>query len=321
MEEEPRSGSHRSILNDLSNLRIFVAVVEGRSFTEAGRRLRIVPSTVSKHIAALETRIRGQLIIRSTQQLSVTELGRSFYEQCVNILQEVENAENLLGAYQAEPQGLLRVTAATVLATRHLTPILNSFLDRYPKVKLDLALTTVAEDLVADGIDVAIRISNNLDPNLVAVKLAPNIRVFCASPEYLAREGRPASVEDLTRHNCLVMRNVTQSAAWPMKLEDGSFKNIVVSGNFVTNNGDMLRQALLSGRGIGHLARFMVHDHIESGELVELFPESRTIASHIYVVFPKRRNLPLKTRAFVDHLRAEFRHAIPWAEPLPSSSE
>lgn len=321
MEDEPRSGSHRSILNDLSNLRIFVAVVEGRSFTEAGRRLRIVPSTVSKHIAALETRIRGQLIIRSTQQLSITELGRNFYEQCVTILQEVENAENLLVTYQAEPQGLLRVTAATVLATRHLMPILNSFQQRYPKVKLDLALTTVAEDLVADGIDVAIRISNDLDPNLVAVKLAPNIRIFCASPDYLGRNGRPATVEDLTAHNCLVMRNVTQAASWPMRLEDGSFRDVLVSGDFVTNNGDMLRQALLSGRGIGHLARFMVHDHIESGELVELFPESRTVGSHIYVVFPKRRNLPLKTRAFVDHLRAEFRHAIPWAEPLPAALE
>lgn len=321
MEDPLSGGTHRSVLNDLGNLRVFVAVVEASSFTEAGRKLQIVPSTVSKHIAALEARIKGQLIIRSTQRLSVTELGRRFYERCVAILQEVENAENEIGDYQAEPQGLLRVSAATVLATRHLMPLLSSFLDRHPKVKLELTLTTVTEDLVADGIDVAIRISNNLDPNLVAVKLAPNIRVFCASPKYLEREGYPATVADLTAHNCLAIRNVFQSSAWPMRKDDGSFENIVVGGNFSTNNGDILRQALLAGLGIGHLARFMVHDHIESGELVELFPESRTVASHIYAVFPKRRDLPLKTRAFIDHMRAEFRTAIAWADPLSSTLE
>lgn len=315
MDDPLNAGGHRSVLNDLGNLRVFVAVVEASSFTEAGRRLQIVPSTVSKHIAALEAKVQGQLVIRSTQQLSVTELGRRFYERCVSILQEVESAENEIGEYQAEPQGLLRISAATVLATRHLTPLLTSFLQRHPKVRIDLALTTVVDDLVADGIDVALRISNNLDPNLVAVKLAQNIRIFCASPDYLRREGHPRSVAELTSHNCLVMRNVAQSVAWPMRREDGSFENIVVSGNFVTNNGDMMRQALLAGWGIGHLARFMVHDHIQSGELVELFPDSRTIASHIYLVFPKRRNLPLKTRAFVDHMRAEFRTAIPWADP------
>lgn len=314
--DDPLVGlGHRSVLNDLGNLRVFVAVVEASSFTEAGKRLQIVPSTVSKHIAALEAKVQGQLVIRSTHQLSITELGRRFYERCVSILHEVESAEIEIDEYQAEPQGLLRISAATVLATRHLTPLLTSFLERCPKVRIDLALTTVADDLVADGIDVALRISNNLDPSLVAVKLAPNIRIFCASPEYLRREGHPQSVAELTSHNCLVMRNVTQSVAWPMRREDGSFENIVVSGNFVTNNGDMMRQALLAGWGIGHLARFMVDEHIQSGELVELFPDSRTVASHIYLVFPKLRNLPLKTRAFVDHMRAEFRAANPWAEP------
>jgi len=124
-------GGHRSVLNDLGNLRVFVAVVEANSFTEAGKRLQIVPSTVSKHIAALEAKVQGQLVIRSTHQLSITELGRHFYERCVSILHEVESAECEIDDYQAEPQGLLRISAATVLATRHLTPLLTSFLERY----------------------------------------------------------------------------------------------------------------------------------------------------------------------------------------------
>jgi DNA-binding transcriptional LysR family regulator len=309
------SGDYRSALDDLGALRVFVAVVDVGSLTEAAHRLSIMPSTVSKHLSGLEAKVSGQLIIRSTKQLHVTELGRRFYDRCLAILHEVEEAEIEIGHYNAEPQGILRISAAPVFASRHLMPVLTRFLARYPKVRLDLNLTNTEEDLIASGIDAAIRISNDLDASLFAVRLAPNVRVFCASPAYLEKQGCPASVAELVNHNCLVVRNVSQSATWPMRLPDGELKNVLVSGSFVCNSGDMLRQALLAGIGIGHLASFMVHDHLLSGELIELFPESRVIASHVYVVFPKKRNMPLKTRAFVDHLKSEFSVAPPWAEP------
>ncbi|WP_231639152.1 LysR family transcriptional regulator [Sphingomonas profundi] len=301
------------MIDDLGALRAFVAVVEAGSFSAAGRRLRVVPSTISKHVAELESRVSGQLVIRSTKRLSITELGSRFYDRCLSILHEVEETENEIGEYNAEPQGLLRVSAATVFTTRHMTPILVRFLRKYPKVRLDISLSTSAEDIVADGIDVAIRISNNLDPGLIALKLAPNMRVYCAAPDYLARHGTPGSLADLAGHNCLVVRGVTQSARWPQRLADGSIEQVAVSGSFVSDNGDLVRQALLEGLGIGHLARFMVDEHIRSGELVELFPESREPASNIYAVYAKRKNLPLKTRAFLDHLRAEFATPPSWA--------
>jgi DNA-binding transcriptional LysR family regulator len=306
-------GRPRSVIDNLSLLRAFVAVVEAGSFSEAGRRLRVVPSTVSKHISALESRLNGHLVVRSTKHLSVTELGHRFYEHCLAILRQVEEAELEIGEYNAEPQGLLKVSAAPVFATRHLAPIFYRFLQKNPKVTLDTTLTTTSEDLVARGIDVAIRISNDLDLGLIALKLAANTRVYCAAPVYLERCGRPATGTELLSHNCLLVRGVAQSARWPIRNERGEIEHVTVSGNFVSDNGDVLRQMLLAGLGVGHLARFMVHDHLATGDLVELFPDSRVVASHIYAVYPERRNMPLKTRAFLDHLRAEFRDPPPWA--------
>jgi DNA-binding transcriptional LysR family regulator len=306
-------GRPRSVIDNLSLLRAFVAVVEAGSFSEAGRRLRVVPSTVSKHISALESRLNGHLVVRSTKHLSVTELGQRFYEHCLAILRQVEEAELEIGEYNAEPQGLLKVSAATVFASRHLAPIFFRFLQKNPKVTLDTTLTTTSEDLVARGIDVAIRISNDLDLGLIALKLAANTRVYCAAPAYLERRGRPATGTELLTHNCLLVRGVAQSARWPIRNARGEIEHVTVSGNFVSDNGDVLRQMLLAGLGVGHLARFMVHEHLVAGDLVELFPDSRVVASHIYAVYPERRNMPLKTRAFLDHLRAEFSIPPPWA--------
>lgn len=303
----------RFLIDDLMLLRAFVAVVETRSFTGAGKRLNVVPSTISKHIASLERRLDGRLITRTTKHLSVTELGARFYERCLLIFHEVEEAELEIGEYQAEPQGNLRISAATTLAVRHFGPIFVSFLQRYPKVTLEVSLSATNKDLVADGYDVGIRISSELDPNLIALKLAPNTRVYCASPLYLQKNGYPEAPRDLLNHNCLVMRGVLQSSRWPFIMPDGAVESVVVSGNYVADNGDLLRQALLTGIGVGYLARFIVQEHLDSGELVEIFPESRVTTSNIYVVYPDRKKLPLKTRAFIDHLRDEFRLPPAWA--------
>lgn len=321
MEEEAGSWSHRTAINDLATLRVFAAVVEAGSFTEAGRRLRIVPSTVSKHIAALEAQLKSQLITRSTQRLSVTELGYRFYDRCRVILQDVEDAEREVSEYKAEAQGLLRVSAAPVLAGRHLVPMLDRFLSAHPKVRIELNVTTLSEDLVGNGLDAAIRISNTVDPSLVAVKLADNDRIYCATPAYLERHGRPATIADLVRHNCLVIRNIAQSPNWPMRLPTGDIERIHVSGNFVSNDADTVLQALLLDLGIGHIARFLVHDMVSRGQLIELFPQHRVIVSRIFVVFPKRRDLPLKTRAFIDHLKVEFHHRSPWVDEQVSNLE
>ena len=303
----------RFFLDNLMLLRAFVAVVELGSFTAAGRHLGVVPSTVSKHIAALEQQLSGQLVIRTTKTLSITELGSRFYKRCLAILHEVEEAEFEVGEYNSEPQGRLRVSAPVTLATHVLAPVFFSYARLYPKVSLELSLTPASEDLVASGTDVAIRISNALDPRLVALKLAPNLRLYCASPEYLAAKGTPSSPADLRDHDCVVVRSIQQSASWAFRAGDGRIEHVIVSSNLSADNVDIVAQAVLAGLGIGHLSRFLVADHIASGRLVELFPGSRVVESNIYAVYPERRNLALKTRAFLDHLKSEFRRPPPWA--------
>lgn len=301
-----KTTAHRSALDDLAKLRVFTEVVEAGTFSAAGRRLGIVPSTVSKHISSLEAQLRGQLITRSTQQLSVTELGQRFYERCRVILHEVEVAEQEVREYQGEPQGLLRLSVAPVLAVGHLMTLMAKFAALHPKVDLEVTVTPESQNLFASGIDAALRITREPDPDLVAVKLGLNERVFCASPEYLRRHGAPNDVAALKEHNCLVIKNVVQSAEWPMRNEAGRRSTVSVSGNFVSNNADLVRQALLAHMGIGHIALFLVERHLADGSLVELFPDQRVLFSRIYVVFPKRRHLPLKTRAFVDFVRDHF---------------
>lgn len=301
------------LLDNLTLLRAYVAVVELQSFTAAGKRLNVVPSTMSKHIATLERQLSCQLVTRSTKTLSITELGERFYLRCLSILHEVEEAEIEVSDYKAEPQGLLRVSAPTTLATHVLAPIFFRFKQRYPKVTLDLTLTPASQDLVSSGTDVAIRISSGLDPSLVALKLAPNIRLYCASPDYLARHGKPVRPVDLAQHDCVVVKSIQQSASWPFRMADGRIEHVVVSGGLSADNVEMIERAVLAGLGIAHLSRFLVEQHIASGALIELFPESRTAGSAIYAVYPERRNLALKTRAFIDHLRAEFVNAPAWA--------
>lgn len=308
-----RAEHARFLIDNLTLLRAFVAVVELHSFTSAGRRLQVVPSTMSKHIATLEQQLSCQLVIRTTKTLSITELGTRFYKRCLSILHEVEQAEAEVGEYKSEPQGLLRVSAPTTFTTHVLAPIFFRFKQRFPKVMLDLSLTPASENLVSSGTDVAIRISGGLDPNLVALKLAPNTRLCCASPDYLARHGVPSAPAELGRHDCVVVKSVQQSASWPFRTADGGTEHVVVSGGVSADNVEVIAQAVLAGLGIGHLARFVVQNHIDNGELVELFPKNRVVDSHIYAVYPERRNLALKTRAFIDHLRAEFHEPPAWA--------
>jgi DNA-binding transcriptional LysR family regulator len=289
-----------------------VAVVEAGSFSEAGYRLNVVPSTISKLVSALEERILGQLLVRSTKRLAVTELGAHFYERCLSILHEVEAAEGEIGAYQSEPQGKLRVTAPTSFATHHLANLVPSFLERYPKVSVEFRLTSELLDLVDQAIDVAIRIGGNLEPSLVAVKLAPNIRAICAAPAYIEKHGRPETPSQLTQHNCILANESSSTAKWPIA-DDSLGGSITVSGNLIVNNGDMYRRTVVDGIGIGYMAKFLAYDDIRSGRLIELFPDKRVIGSYIYAAYPERRNLPLKTRAFIDHIREAFRVPPGWA--------
>ncbi|MFD2497749.1 substrate binding domain-containing protein [Rhizorhabdus histidinilytica] len=213
--------------------------------------------------------------------------------------------------YQMEPQGKLRITVGPSFAGYHLPRLIPSFLERYPKISLDFRVTPELVDLIDHSIDVAIRISSNLEPGLIAVKLAPNIRSVCVSPAYVEKFGMPAEPRDLENHNCLLTNEASSTAKWRL-LQDGVENVVHVSGNLVVNHGDIYKQAILDGVGIGHLSRYLVYQEINDGRLIELFPDRGVVNSFIYVVYPQRRNLPLKTRVFIDHLRDAFRGTPEW---------
>lgn len=304
--DSPCMPSHRSMLDDLNLLRSFVTVVATGSFSGAGRQLNIVPSTVSKHIAALETRINGQLITRSTTQLSITELGERFHARCVNILDEVSMAEEELETYQAEAQGTLRV-AVTALAARSLiAPVIKSFMSRYPKVRLELSFPSSTELTVGRGYDLVLQTSDQLGLELIAVKLAPITMVCCASPAYLAAEGVPQKPADLKQHNCLVVGEPSRCHTWWLTEPNGTEASVSVAGNMACQDEEMLRCLAISGAGIARIPNVLVQSALANGELVEIFPRCRRVDQHLFAVYAQRRNLALKTRAFLDHLKAEL---------------
>ncbi len=296
----PPPGEHG--IKDLTSLRIFVRVVELQSFSQVARRVGITPATVSKHVSSLEHAVHARLINRTTRRLFVTEAGQRLYEHCVRVLQELDAAESELAEIKGEPAGSLHVTAPLMFALRRLSPRLPEFLAQYPKVSLDLDLSIEKVDLFQERIDVAVRIADSIQPGLVAFRLAPYRRAICAAPAYLERCGTPRTPEDLGAHNCLVGRGAILNASWPVQ-RGSELGSVRVAGNFVANNGEVMRDAALAGVGILMTGRWLVKDDFAAGRLVELLVDYAPANRAIYAVLPRQGSLTPKVRAFVDFLK------------------
>lgn len=298
--------SRRSRLDDLSLLRSFMAVATTGNFSRAGRLLNVTPSTISKHISALETKLNGQLVLRTTTQLSFTELGHRFQERCATILNEVALADAELEDYLGEPQGTLRLSVNSILARKVVTKLVKDFLLEYPRLKVELSQHGEEMDLVRDGIDLAILDHKNVDSELFVTKLYKSALVHCATAEYLALYGFPRTIDDLVHHNCLTIGNGDRPANWTFRLSDDTLKTIPVKGNVTCTDNEMLRDALLSGVGIGQIALPTVYSDLQAGDLIELFPDNRAGEENIYAIYFQPKHLPLKTRLFLDYLKAEY---------------
>ena len=299
------STGHESLagLKDLTALRVFARVVELQSFSEVARRVGVTPATISKHVAALESQFRARLVHRTTRRLFITEAGQRLYEHCLRILQELDDAESQVADVLGEPAGPLRVTAPLLFGQRRIAPRLAEFSARYPRVVLDLDLSVEKIDLFQERIDIAVRIAESIDPGLVAVKLAPYHRVFCASPGYLAAHGTPQTPEELSQHNCLISRGATLNATWPVQ-RGSEITAIRVNGNLISNNGEVVRSAALAGVGVMMTARLLVEDDFRNRQLVEVLPGHAPENRAIYAVLPRQGGLSPKVRAFIDFLKA-----------------
>jgi DNA-binding transcriptional LysR family regulator len=289
----------------------FVGVVEAGSFVQAADKLRISKSVASRIVAELEDRLDGRLLQRTTRKLSLTEAGQAYYERCLQILDELQEADSAVGRFSAEAVGLLKVNAPLTFGTLYLARCWGAFLERYPKVRLDVTLMDRQVDLVSEGFDLAVRITAQLqESSLIASKLASSKVVMCASPDYLEMHGVPQSPGDLARHEMISYSYYPWGDTVRLASEDRA-EGVKVSTRLRVNNGDTCRAAALDGLGIILQPTFIVGRDLADGKLVEILPQWHTDEVGVYAVYPVRRHLSGKVRALVDYLSAAFR-TEPW---------
>jgi len=290
-------------LNKIEEMAVFVRVVEAGSLSAAARALRRSPSSVSKILTGLEERLGVRLITRNTRHLQITDVGDDYYQRCRNILEEIAEAEERATAIHAEPSGTLRIVGMNILSQKTMMPVLTGFLEKHPRISLEIHQTDVIPDLVKSGIDLALRIGSVSAKGLECVELAPSRRVICASPAYIAAHGRPKTLSQLHLHNCLTFSTNEALNTWELEGAEGT-DSLHVSGNLAASTAELIRQAALGGWGICQLADVIIGPDLKSGALVPLFPDQLDrVINHICAVYPKRRRTPKKVLAFVEHMR------------------
>jgi DNA-binding transcriptional LysR family regulator len=288
---------------------VFAKVVEAGSFVAAARHFGLSPAMVSKHVQTIEDRLGVRLLNRTTRQVSPTEVGQDYYERCLKILAELEEAERTASHLQTTARGLLKVTASFTYGIARLTPAIAGYLAKYPHVSVELSLNDRHVDLLAEGFDLAVRMGSLPDSSLIARRLGHAQMMLCASPAYLERFGTPRTPQDLTRHHCLLHTYATSRGVWHFVDPDGKEQVVHVSGRFLANNGDALRTLAIKGDGIVQLPGFVVEQDIAAGRLVALLPAWKSVEIPIHAVYPHSRHLSAKIRTFVDFLAAELARA------------
>jgi len=296
-----------------AEMQMFVRAVDKGSFSAAARDLDLTPSAVSKQIRRLEDRLGVRLFNRTTRRVSLTEAGHAYHERCARILQEIEEAEDAVTALNENPRGTLRVAATVAFGRVEVLPRINDFLARYPQLNVEFELTDRHVDLIEEGIDVAIQWREQMeDPSLIARRLCVNRRIICAAPAYIERHGKPSTPEELLEHNCLTLYEVSQFNDWAFEDEERGYRVLHVNGNFHANTADALYEAALAGAGLARLSTWLVMPAIRAGRLVPVLPQYPHESSAYFVLYPHRRHLSQKVRAFVDFLVEEFTPVPPW---------
>ncbi|MGE8680634.1 MAG: LysR substrate-binding domain-containing protein [Achromobacter marplatensis] len=281
---------------------IFVRVVQTGSFSGAAKTLDLSPSAVSKLITRLEARLATLLFLRSTRELVLTTEGKDFYESALRILEDIDEAEQAIGAGSTETKGVLRVNASLPFGTRQLLPLLPEFRARYPLIDLDLSFTDQVVDMTKERVDVAVRVGKLSDASYKARLLGLSRYAVVASPDYLASNGTPAKPSDLHNHVCLGFNFRRSVAQWPFLVE-GEPTALSLHTSLLTNNGETMLDLTLMGMGISRLGRFHVDHEIEAGRLVEILPGFNPgDVEELHAVFPAKRHMARRVRVFIDFL-------------------
>lgn len=290
----------------IREMRSFIEVVEAGSFVGAAETLGLSKQVVSRHVAELEQRLGVRLLHRTTRRLSLTDDGQAYFSRARELLEQIDELDAQVASGSAEPSGLLRVNAPFTFGILHLAHLWGRFADRYPKVSLDVNLSDRVVDLVEEGYDLAVRISELPSSTLVSRKLATARMVLCASPGYLEKRGAPSTPDELRGHRMISYSYLSTGDEWRFVGPDGSPVHVRMSSRLHTNSGDTCRAAALDDQGIVLQPDFMVGPDLQQGRLIELMPDYKGREIGIYAVYPSRRHLPVKTRSLIDYLVSEF---------------
>ncbi len=305
-------------MDSLSALSVFVRIAETGSFSAAARELGVSKSVVSKRLAALEERLGARLINRTTRHLGLTEVGTAFLDRAQRILAELDEAEQAVSRLSTEPRGTLRINAPMSFGVLHVAPLLAEFMALYPDLSVTMDLNDRKVDLIEEGYDLAVRIADLPDSSLIARRLAPARRTVCASPAYWARKGKPETPADLAAHDCLIYSYLQSGNEWRFRDAAGPV-SVSVEGPFRANNGDALRAAALAGLGVCFSPTFIVGEDLRAGRLVSVLDAFEDRSLSVYAVYPHRRHLSAKVRAFVDFLVDRFGPDPYWDAGCPNS--
>ena len=293
---------------DLNDIAVFVKVAQFMSFSRAARALGMPVSTVSRKVASLENQLGVTLMQRTTRKLSLTAQGRAYYNQCSEPLSNLFDAESALTQTQKKPEGLLRISVPVIMGQKPFYEFISALLKKYPRVHVDLFITNLFVDLVADNIDVAIRFGELRDSTIIAKRIGRSVRYLVASPDYLKGRTAPAKPEDLTNHQCVLLNGRNNEAEWHLVNDRKSVK-LHVSGPVSSRDFQSVSAFTYSGHGIGLLPSNYCEEEIRRRNLVRILPEWSSPEIFVHVIYPTRRFIPSKLQVFLDELKA-------WKSPL-----
>lgn len=300
-------------MDRLSAMQVFVSVVDNGSQSAAAEQLDLSRPVVSRYLAELEEWAGVRLLHRTTRKLSLTAAGAEMLPRCRQMLELATDMKNVLALPEDAPQGLLRITVSTSFGQSHLAAAVADYVKQYPGVTVDMLLLDRVVNLVEERIDLAIRISKELDPNLIARRLTVCRSVVCASPAYIREHGKPTQAEQLALHNCLT--HSYYGSVWLLE-RDQLPVNVAVKGNISANDASSLVQAALAGAGIALLPTFLAAPYIRSGQLLSLLPEYHPQEFGVFGVYASRKHMPATLRTMLDFLAARFTDEPEWDKAI-----
>ena len=308
---------------DLNDLRLFEKVATLRSFSAAGRVLNVPKSSVSRGVARLESALGIRLVQRTTHDMQLTEAGAALHERCVNLFARLHETIDVVSGMSANPRGQLRISAGIGFGYNVLSDLLPDFLARYPDVNVALELTSRTVDLIAENVDVTVRIGPMADSQLKAVGLGTIRRYLCAAPDYLARRGSPKAIDDIQTYDAIEMPGVDgRPRPWIFKGARGEEKRFCLTPRLSLNDPLLIHRQVAAGVGLGCLSGYLCAPDIKAGRLVHLFREWTLAPLTVSVVFPSSRELSPTVRAFVEFLKSASAPGRSWQDdPMPTPSQ